>query len=73
MIDQELIDYVHECTSAGLNLPTHKATELLSNYIKLIHDNAEMHKEIARLNRLNAHLSHQLETVCNEEDEGVNE
>lgn len=73
MIDQELIDYVHECVSNGNSLPSHKATELLTNYIKLIEDSAEMHKEIARLKRANAHLSYQLENICNEEDEGVDE
>lgn len=47
--------------------------EMNSNYCQIIEDNAEMHKEIARLNHLNAHLNHQLEAVCNEEDEGVDE
>lgn len=73
MIDQELIDVVQRYIDNDDDLHPVRAKELLDNYCQLIEDNAEMHREIARLNHLNAHFNKQIEQICNEEDEGVEE
>jgi hypothetical protein len=60
MIDQELIDTISEKLKSNEQVRPALIGSLLANYCQLIEDNAEMHKEIARLNHLNAHLSKQV-------------
>lgn len=53
MIDQELIDRVQRYIDNDDDLNPDTTNELLSNYIKVIEDNARIHKELAKLrNRL---------------------
>lgn len=53
MIDQELIDRVQRYIDNDDDLNPDTTNELLSNYIKVIEDNARLHKELAKLhNRL---------------------
>ena len=48
MIVQDLVDKVKDSIGSDGHLTADLATELLSNYIKLIEDNAELHKMLAK-------------------------
>lgn len=53
MIDQELMDRVQRYIDNDDDLNPDTTNELLNNYIKVIEDNARLHKELAKLhNRL---------------------
>lgn len=52
MIDQELIDCVQRYIDNDDDLHPDKAQELLNNYIKVIEDNAELHKQKAKYETL---------------------
>lgn len=62
MVDQELIDNISEKLKSNEQVRPALVGTLLANYINLIEDNAVMHREIARLNHLNAHLNKQVES-----------
>lgn len=48
MIDQSLVDHVESYTIEGRNLPVSVTENILDAYIKLIEQNAELHKELAK-------------------------
>ena len=48
MIDQELIDAVQSCIDNDDDLNPTRTQELLSNYIKVIEDNAELYKQVGK-------------------------
>jgi len=45
MIDQSLVDHVESYIIDGRNLPVNVTENILDAYIKLIEQNAELHKE----------------------------
>ena len=49
MIDQDLINIVGTYIANEQDLPVRLSEELLSNYKSLIEQNAELHKELAKL------------------------
>lgn len=49
MIDQELVNECESDLKDFGSISKHQATELLSNYKSLIEQNAELHKELAKL------------------------
>ena len=48
MTDQDLINKVKASIGSDRHLKADLATELLSNYVKSIEDNAELHKLLAK-------------------------
>lgn len=56
MIDQELINIVQRYIDNDDDLNPDTTKELLNNYIKLIEDNAELHKVIVKLRKENNEL-----------------
>lgn len=53
MIDQDLINRVTVYLANEKPLKSELARELLESYISLIEQNAELHKELAKLNSYN--------------------
>lgn len=56
MIDQTLIDTIQDALDCGNDIESELVAELLTSYIKLIEDNAELHKVIAKLQTENKEL-----------------
>mgnify|MGYP001826175989 CR=1 FL=1 len=56
MISQELIDTIQDALDWGNEIESELTAELLTGYIKLIEDSAELHKEIAKLRTENNEL-----------------
>lgn len=56
MISQELIDKIQDALDYGNDIESELTAELLTSYIKLIEDNAELHKVIAKLRTENKEL-----------------
>lgn len=53
MISQELIDTIQDALDLDIEIENVLTAELLDNYIKVIEDNARLHKELTKLhNRL---------------------
>ena len=48
MIDQSLVDTVDLYILDGKDLPIRRTEELIDAYVKLIEQNAELHKELAK-------------------------
>ena len=48
MIDQSLVDHVESYIIDGRDLPVNVTENILDAYIKLIEQNAELHKELAK-------------------------
>lgn len=48
MIDQQLIDTMQDALDFDIEIDSGLVKELLTNYIKVIEDNAELHKELAK-------------------------
>ena len=65
MIDQSLVDMVELYVFDGEDLPTSQASKLIDAYIKLIEQNAELHKE----NEKNKSDANKLYELC--ADSGV--
>lgn len=49
MIDQQLIDTVQDSLDFDIEIDRGLVKELLNNYIKVIEDNTELHKELAKI------------------------
>jgi len=56
MIEQQLIDKIQDALDLGVEVESQLTAELLTNYIKVIEDNAELHKVIAKLRTENNEL-----------------
>lgn len=56
MISQELIDKIQDALDYGNDIESKFTAELLTSYIKLIEDSAELHKLIAKLRTENNEL-----------------
>ena len=65
MIDQSLVDHVESYIIDGRNLPVNVTENILDAYIKLIEQNAELHKE----NEKNKSDANKLYELC--ADSGV--
>lgn len=48
MIDQKLIDTMQDALDFDIEIDRGLVKELLTNYIKVIEDNAELHKQLAK-------------------------
>jgi len=51
-----LIDKIQDALDLGVEVESQLTAELLTNYIKVIEDNAELHKVIAKLRTENNEL-----------------
>lgn len=56
MISQELIDTIQDSLDWGNEIESELTADLLTSYIKLIEDNADLHKVIAKLRTENKEL-----------------